>query len=166
MDEPDPSTGLTPRQKDALRSTWKVASVNPVPTGVTFFIRLFKTLPAAMSYFKTFDGMPLSEVEKSGKLRAHASNFMHGVTGMIDSLDDAECLVSIIQKLTINHHRRNIKPETFQAVFGVLLTFLEDTLESKMDQFSKNAWEAVTSVILRIVTKEVEDLEISENDCK
>jgi hypothetical protein len=59
--------------------------------------------------------MKMEEIRTSAKLRAHAINFKHGITSFVDNLDDLDCLVVLVHKLTANHFRREIRVEQFKV---------------------------------------------------
>ena len=77
--------------------------------------RLFNTFPKTRAIFKTLDGLSDDELRKSPKLKAHVINFKHGITSLVDNLDDVDCLTILIHKLTENHFRRNITAAQFQV---------------------------------------------------
>ncbi|WAR26231.1 GLB3-like protein [Mya arenaria] len=150
----DPGTGLTERQKTAVRESWAKMGKDNI---VEFYFRLFTTFPHIRAYFKTLDGLDQDALKISPKLRAHAINFRHGVSSFIDNLDDIECLVILIQKVTENHFRRNIKPKPFEEAFSLFTTFVGDVQE--VDEFTLNAWKATLATVLSVITEHMKTLE-------
>ncbi|WAR26230.1 GLB3-like protein [Mya arenaria] len=150
----DPGTGLTERQKTAVRESWAKMGTNDI---VEFFCRLFKTFPYTRAYFKTLDGIDQDALKTSSKLRAHSINFKHGVSSFIDNLDDIECLVILIQKVTENHFRRNIKRKSFEEAFPLFTTLVGDVQEA--DEFTLNAWKDTLATVLSVITEHIKTLE-------
>lgn len=158
MDEtPDPATGLTERQKDAVRDNWAKVAASWKTSGPDFFIRLFQAFPATRTFFKTLDGLDYDQMRTSSKLRAHAINFKHGITSMIDNLDDVECLVILINKLSDNHFRRQIQPQHFQDAFIVFTKLIQDV--SDVDDFTLSAWTSTLNVVAKVITERMSELQ-------
>jgi len=84
--------------------------------------RLFTTYPNIRAFFKTLDGLDDDALRKSSKLRAHSINFKHGITSMVDNLDDVDCLIVLIHKLTENHFRRKVTPKEFEVRDDLICT--------------------------------------------
>ncbi|XP_052255348.1 hemoglobin-3-like isoform X6 [Dreissena polymorpha] len=148
-DPADPVTGLTWRQKEAVRESWGKLSSEWKTHGVEFFIRLFKTYPSILAYFNTFDGMDFGAIRSSPKLRAHMLNFKHGITSFVDSLDDVECLAVLIQKMTETHFRRQITVNEFQDAFTLFATFIQEV--TQCDDITLGAWKATLKVISTVI---------------
>ncbi|KAH3893876.1 hypothetical protein DPMN_018028 [Dreissena polymorpha] len=148
-DPADPVTGLTWRQKEAVRESWGKLSSEWKTHGVEFFIRLFKTYPSILAYFKTFDGMGFDAIHSSAKLRAHMLNFKHGITSFVDNLDDVECLTVLIYKMTENHFRRQITVNEFQDALTLFATFIQEV--TQCDDFTLGAWTATLTVISSVI---------------
>ncbi|GFG30463.1 hypothetical protein Cfor_09306 [Coptotermes formosanus] len=106
LDTPDPTTGLTPRQRQFVVDTWGVVKPNAKEAGVEMFTRLFEAHPQYQKLFPNFEGLTLSELRTSKKLAAHATNVMYSLASVIDNLDDPECLKELLIKLGKNHGRR------------------------------------------------------------
>ncbi|KAH3893881.1 hemoglobin-3-like isoform X2 [Dreissena polymorpha] len=150
MSEPaNPVTGLTWRQKEVVRESWGKLGSEWKTHGVEFFIRLFKTYPSILAYFKTFDGMDFGAIRSSPKLRAHMLNFKHGITSFVDNLDDVECLTVLIHKMTENHFRRRITVNEFQDAFTLFATFIQEV--TQCDDVTRGAWTATLTVISTVI---------------
>ncbi|KAH3893889.1 hypothetical protein DPMN_018041 [Dreissena polymorpha] len=148
-DPADHVTGITRRQKEAVRESWGKLSSEWKKHGVEFFIRLFKTYPSILAYFKTFDGMDFDAIRSSPKLRAHMLNFKHGITSFVDNLDDVECLTVLIHKMTENHFRRQIAVNEFQDAFTLFTTFIQEV--TQCDDITLGAWTATLTVISTVI---------------
>lgn len=157
MDTPDPVTGLTEAERTAIRDNWSKITSSWKTNGVEFFVRLFTAYPAVRAYFKTFDGMDMEEVKKSSKLRAHSINFKHGITSFVENLDDPECLVVLVHKMTANHFRRQIRVERFQEAFTVFLNFAKDV--SEMDELTAGAWKKTLDLVATVIGDHMVTLE-------
>ena len=82
-----------------------------------------------MSQFKSFANVPIEELATNPKfqvyskimlkynfidpslflIQAHALNIMYTITLLVDSLDDASCLVEQLKKLGENHESRRVR---------------------------------------------------------
>jgi hypothetical protein len=69
--------------------------------------------------------MNLTELKGSRKLSAHATNVMYSLTGVVDNLQDPECLTELLIKLGQNHRRHNITEKEFHVSSQSLSTEVE-----------------------------------------
>ncbi|KAJ9590154.1 hypothetical protein L9F63_016739 [Diploptera punctata] len=140
LDIPDSTTGLTPRECQTVQYTWSLVYQNSKPAGVQLFIELFRTHPEYQSMFPSFRGVALSQLEKSKKLEAHATNVMSSIATLVDNLGDVECLVELARKIGENHGRRKLKQQAFIDVKILLMRILKQNLGSKLTPLGEEAW--------------------------
>lgn len=157
MDTPDPATGLTEKEKNAVRDSWAKLVASWKTNGVEFFYRLFQAYPQIRAQFKTFDGMDMEAIRTSSKLRAHSINFKHGITSFVENLDDPDCLVVLVQKMTANHFRRQISVERFQEAFTLFLNFAQEVTE--LDAFTASSWKKTLDVVAKVIGEHMKTLE-------
>jgi hemoglobin-like flavoprotein len=77
--------------------------------------RLFEAHPEYQKLFANFQGLTLQELRHSKKLSAHATNVMYSVTGVVDNLEDPECLTEMLIKLGQNHRRHEVTEKEFHV---------------------------------------------------
>merc|ERR1712137_789329 len=129
-----------------------------------FFIKLFREHEDIRSFFKLFEGMSLEEIEKSSKLRAHATNFRMGVASYVENLDieDLSTVVVLIQKTAENHFvRRQIRGKEFRVALKCFLEFLQESM--KVDEAALTSWEKTFNVVASVIDDHVKTLEQTEN---
>jgi hypothetical protein len=59
--------------------------------------------------------LTIPELRDSKKLSAHATNVMYSLTGVVDNLEDPECLTELLIKLGRNHRRHSITQKEFHV---------------------------------------------------
>jgi hypothetical protein len=77
--------------------------------------RLFEAHPEYQKRFANFQGLTIPELWHSKKLAAHATNVMYSLTGVVDNLEDPECLTEMLLKLGENHGRNKITEKEFHV---------------------------------------------------
>ena len=87
---------------------------------LAFIFRIFKAHPDTKQLFGKLKDIPDDELSKSVRLRAHATGFMKELSGMMESLDDVEQLVAMIENNADRHHRRKVTVAIYEvSVWGV-----------------------------------------------
>jgi len=156
-DVPDPSTGLTQRDKDIVTKTWKLFRADLKANGIKLFMKLFQEYPEYQHLFKAFADIPMDKLATNGRLIAHVTSVMYAMSSLIDNLDDLECLVELLHKIGISHKPRNLKAEHFQNLAKGIISTLEDILgTSVMDDAAKEAWSKTLQVANGEIIKSLE----------
>ncbi|XP_053377552.1 hemoglobin-3-like [Mercenaria mercenaria] len=150
-------TGLTEEEMKAVQDSWTKLASSWKKTGVEFFIRLFQKYPVTKTFFKTFNGMSIEEIRTAPKMRAHAANFKLGMTSFVDNLDDMDCLIVLLQKLTANHFRRQIKAEQFQDAFTLFVELAREV--SDINEFTANSWKKTLNIVAKVIAEHMTTLE-------
>ncbi|CAL1265506.1 unnamed protein product [Larinioides sclopetarius] len=159
-DVPDPATGLTPRQKNLVQSTWKIVRADTKNNGIAFFMRFFDAHPEYQKLFKGFANVPRSELPQNGKLLGHALSVMYAINSIVDNLNDTESLVQILEKIGVSHIPRKISGKHFQNLAVVLVNFLKEALgPSLMDSTTEEAWRKSLEVANSLIIKALESKE-------
>ncbi|XP_042909335.1 globin [Parasteatoda tepidariorum] len=139
-DDPDPATGLTPRQRDTVQNTWKIVRSNIKENGLTFFVKFFHKYPEYQKLFP-FADVPLEKLRDDKKVLAHAMAVMYALNSIVDSLGDVDCLVQILVRIGSGHKPRSIQPIHFENLASFLVSFLIEALgKSVMDDSAVEAW--------------------------
>ncbi|CAG5134023.1 unnamed protein product [Candidula unifasciata] len=144
---PDPTTGLTQKDRTLIIQTWSIIGNKDSvkENAVEFFIQLFPAYPYLLDYFPVFKGKPLSELRKSPKLRAHATSVFYTITSYVESVDDPETLVGLVQKIAESHVGRGITLREFENLKVVFLKFVKSQLGSKCTPQIESAWNKLLS---------------------
>ncbi|XP_046358133.2 globin-like [Haliotis rufescens] len=155
MDTPDEATGLTERQKDAIRASWALVSINLKGNGVSFLIKFFQDYPEDKAFFEAFKDKKPEELGDNPKMRAHASTVMHALTSVVDNLDDPECLIDILKKNAQSHFGRNIRIQQYKDLFETFIRFLQEGLGDKCTDLTKESWEKALGVVVSVIESEM-----------
>ncbi|RZC38668.1 Globin domain containing protein [Asbolus verrucosus] len=145
-DDPDETTGLTSRQRYLVQSSWAPMKKDLTGNGVKLLLFLFKKFPEEHQNFP-FRDIPYEELHASKRFHAHCSNVMYAVDAIIDSLNDSELLVNILQKIGKNHHRNNVKPISFWHVKETMLEYFA----TYMSKETLDAWDKSLQVAFGVV---------------
>lgn len=118
---------LTEAQKTMVKDTW--ASVVPISDKAAelFYGKLFEMDPAVKPLFK-------------GDMSEQGKKLMKTITLAVNSLDQLDQLVPIVQELGKRHVGYGVKPEHYTTVGGALLWALEQGLGSAFTPPVKEAW--------------------------
>lgn len=154
----DERTGMTDREKKLVRSSWqRFCDVNQ-DYGMLLFMGMFTNHPEYLELFKHFKGRDLRSLHNDPKFRAHASAVGHQLSAMVESLDDPEVLVVLIQKNALSHTTRNVKPTNFEGLFEAVIEEMAASERSLMKTATVSAWEKLfetVNLITRCVYDEV-----------
>lgn len=151
LDQLDPKTQLTARQKRVIEETWKLVEQDIRANGVDFFIAFFKAHPTYQKYFKSFAEVPMDQLKENRKLHAHGFSVMYAISSMVNNLDDIDCLVEILTKTGHSHAGRHIKIQHFEDLAVVFVDFLGDKLGSILTPFGRKAWAQALGVINSVI---------------
>ncbi|KDR21528.1 globin-like [Zootermopsis nevadensis] len=151
LDIPHPTTGLTPRERQAVVDTWAIMKQDAKRAGVELFIQLFEAHPEYQKLFRVFESLSLQELEKSAKLSAHATNVMYSLTSVIDNLEDPECLTELLIKLGQNHDRHGVSEKEFNDLKVVLMKLLKQKLGKKLTSQAEAAWSKTIDVAYQVI---------------
>lgn len=151
LDIPDPRTGLTPRERQAVVDTWAIVKLDAKQTGVELFMRFFEAHPEYQKRFASFRGMNLTELRGSKKLSAHATNVVYSLTGVVDNLEDPECLTELLIKLGQNHGRHNITEKEFYELKVVLMDLLKQKLGKQLTPQGESAWNKTVDIAYKFI---------------
>ncbi|XP_054714517.1 globin-like [Uloborus diversus] len=159
-DKPDSATGITPRQRDLVQSTWKIVRQDVKSNGIKLFLKFFDMFPDYQLLFKAFANTPRNELSKNVKLAAHATSVMYAISSLVDNLQDTECLVELLSKIGHSHRPRNLNKDHFLHLQETILIFLAEVLgASVMTIPAKEAWKKTLDVANSCIIKALEEHE-------
>uniref|UniRef100_A0A0B6ZNH9 Globin n=1 Tax=Arion vulgaris TaxID=1028688 RepID=A0A0B6ZNH9_9EUPU len=140
---PDPTTGLTEKEREIIIHTWSlVADRKSVKrNAVEFFIQLFEEFPYMQDQFEPFKGKSLSELRTSPKMKAHATSVFYVITSYVETVDDPETLVGLVQKIAVTHVDRGINVKEFENLRIVFLHFLKKLFGTQCTPEIERAWD-------------------------
>lgn len=155
---PDPATGLTPKEKEAIRGSWAIiADKKAIRTnGVEFFVMLFQKYPYMQPGFDSFKGMTAAELRKDRTMYSHSLTVMYSIGSLVENLDDADQLVLLVNKIAHNHLARNVGYNYFKDLADMFPEFLDVRAGSLATPFIKQSWTKFLGVMNSIV-KQIEE---------
>uniref|UniRef100_A0A1E1WXZ2 Putative hemoglobin-like flavoprotein n=1 Tax=Amblyomma aureolatum TaxID=187763 RepID=A0A1E1WXZ2_9ACAR len=151
QDVPDPKTGLTPREKGLVRDTWALVRKDVKANAIAIFLTLFQRHPEYQKLFSGFADVPPEALSTNPRLGAHAMSVAYAITSLVDTLDDADCLVELVRKIAISHSRRPVTVTNFEHTMAVIVDTLKDRLGGKMTPAATAAWEKTLKVVVNVV---------------
>lgn len=153
LDIPDPGTGLTPREKMAVKRNWELVKVDTKQNGIDLLVMFFEANPDYQNYFRGFKDVPLKELPSNPKFQAHSTSVIYALTSVVDNLDDTGCLVEMLTKLGENHHRHGISRQEFHNLKIVVMKFLKTKLGSKFTSDDEAAWSKTLDTAYSVIFK-------------
>ncbi|XP_034248482.1 globin-2 B chain-like [Thrips palmi] len=154
--EVDPVTGLSPKDKHLLTTTWALVKKDAAGNGSHLFRLLFEKHPDVRDMFPFARGKQWAEYSEDARLRAHVSSVMYALTSMVDNLGDVACLDAMVRKLADNHVRRRVTLEHFKALGGILVQTLQDKLgPSIMTAETTTAWARMYDLVLKVLADQM-----------
>lgn len=151
---PDSVTGLTPRDTKLVRETWHSFSKSDSDYGVHVFQWLFVQNPDFLHLFPRFKGKQVISLPDDAVFRAFSTNVCNQFTFMIDCLDDAHLLESLIMKNARAHTERpGVEPGHFRVFGKCVIDLLTLKLENNMTPDAVVAWEKLFAFIVNVTTR-------------
>lgn len=157
LDVADPKTGLTPREKGLVRDTWALVRKDIKANAIAIFLTLFQRHPEYQKLFSGFAEVPPEALSTNPRLGAHAMSVAYAITSLVDSLDDAECLVELVRKIAISHTRRPVTVTNFEHTMVVIVDTLKERLGGKMTPAAVAAWEKTLRLVVTVVADVYKD---------
>jgi len=153
----DSTTGLTNGEKDIIRNTWAEVKKDIKGNGYDLFIRFFTENPTYQQHFKGFSDVPIAELRGNKKVLAHANSVLYAITSLVDNLDDPECLVEMLKKVSESHVARGIAIPMFINLGTTIVGLLIDKLgPNVMDTVAIEAWKKTYGVIVHVIKQNYE----------
>ncbi len=126
---------LTEQQKSLVQSSWaKVAPISETAAQL-FYSKLFELDPAVKPLFKSTD------------LKEQGEKLMKTLTLAVNSLNNLETLVPIVQQLGKRHKEYGVTPSHYDTVAAALLDTLSKGLGDDFTPDTKAAWVETYTVL-------------------
>ncbi|CAH1776422.1 unnamed protein product, partial [Owenia fusiformis] len=129
MDTVEPGTGLTPREKNAIRDTWAVVMQEKAKNGFLFFKKFFEMFPEMQGYFP-FKDVELDDLEEHAFFKIHAGKVFNKINDMVENLYNVSELVGIIKGVGSDHAPRGITAGAFENLREAFLAFLFERMSA------------------------------------
>lgn len=151
---PDSQTGLTPKDRKLVRETWHSFSKSDSDYAMHVLQWLFVQNPDFLHVFPRFKGKQVISLPDDAEFRAHSTNICNHFTSMIDCLDDAQLLESLIRKNARAHTERpGVEPDHFRVFGNCVIDLLALKLENNMTPDAVAAWEKLFAFIVNVTTR-------------
>jgi len=157
LDQVDPVTGLSQREKQDVRQIWDLVSQDLEGAGIGFFTAFFTTHPEYQSKFRAFAKVPIENLKDNRSFLMHAMNVMNSITSIVDTLDNPESLVDDLKQIGLNHRKRPIEAIHFHNLAAVLLAFLQSALGSAFTEQAQKSWNKAMGVIISTILSTLEN---------
>lgn len=153
---------LTEEELNAIHESWAVVWSDKKKNGIELFIKFFTLHPEAQDYFHDFKGLSIDEVRTHKKLRAHALSVMYAFKSFIDSLDDLDTLIELVQKNARSHAPRGVGEREIMWLLPALAQLLDDIMKGEVTELHKLAWTKLLQAVASISKEEQENMKASQ----
>lgn len=126
---------MTPDQKRLVEQTWKMAVPNADAVAQLFYQRLFQLDPSIERLFAKSD------------MAAQRAKLLKALGLVVDSLDDLEGLLPVIEELGRRHLAYGVEEPHYDTVGAALLWTLERGLGEAWTPETAAAWTAAYSLL-------------------
>lgn len=139
------ATGLSDREKRMVQDVWRAfTEAHPNDFGPILFSSLFVTHPEYLQLFSKFKDHKVSQLLDDPKFRAHGAAVGTHLGNLVNSLDQPQKVIELIQKNADFHTTiKGVKPEYFVNFGKVIVAVLSVNHENMMTKAAVNAWEKV-----------------------
>lgn len=143
----DSRTGLSDKEKKAVRDSWFQFCLRYPDHGSIVFMTMFIHNPEYMDLFRNFKGKRLAQLHDDPKFRAHASAVGHQFSAIVDTVDDTVVLVELMRKNAVNHvPRSGVQPMHFESICQAVMEVLHDRVAARMNRAAVSGWVKLTEV--------------------
>ncbi|XP_044760112.1 globin-1-like isoform X2 [Coccinella septempunctata] len=149
-DEPDPILGLTPREIKRVKVSWARATADPTKLGANVMMSLFDKYPEYKKLFP-FKDVPDEELKNNMKFKVHCSSVVYNLNQIIDSLDNSELVLGMLDKLATNHIKHNAPHEGFLNIQGII----EDVLRPLNNDEEMKIWSKLLTVAMNYASNKM-----------
>ncbi|XP_013885922.1 cytoglobin-1 [Austrofundulus limnaeus] len=139
LERPSP---LTDKERVMIQDSWAKVFQNCEDVGVAILIRLFVNFPISKQYFSQFKHIEdVRELEQSSQLRKHAHRVMGAINTLVENLDNAEKVASVLKLVGKAHAlKHNVDPMYFKILSGVILEVLGEEYPEVVTPEVGTAW--------------------------
>ncbi|KAH7965493.1 hypothetical protein HPB49_008479 [Dermacentor silvarum] len=152
-DEPPDATGLTPREKKAVRAVWSTFCKEHPDYGVLLFQAYFHKYPDHIELFRHFKGKNLRTLGMDQEFSSHCSLVGEEITNIVEALDNVPELLELLEKnALLHHHIRGVTPAHFASFGQVLVDVLHANHEDIMTTTTEEAWKKFFEFVVLFIT--------------
>ncbi|XP_049416978.1 cytoglobin-1-like isoform X2 [Epinephelus fuscoguttatus] len=146
LERPSP---LTDKERVMIQDSWAKVYQNCDDVGVAILVRLFVNFPSSKQYFSQFKHIEESEeLERSAQLRKHARRVMNALNTMVESLDNADKVASVLKVVGKAHAlRHKVEPVYFKFLSGVILEVLGEVYPEVVTPEVAAAWTKLLATV-------------------
>ncbi|XP_029015083.1 cytoglobin-1-like [Betta splendens] len=157
VERPSP---LTDEERMMIQESWSSVYESCDDVGVAILIRLFVNFPSAKQYFSQFRHMEEpEELERSAQLRKHAHRVMSALNTLVESLEDADKVASVLQVVGKAHAlRHKVEPVYFKILSGVILEVLAEVFPQVVTADVGAAWTKLLATVYFYITAVYEEV--------
>jgi hemoglobin-like flavoprotein len=129
---------ITERQKQLVRDSFKkVEPISDVAAGI-FYDTLFSYDPSLKGLFK-------------GDMKSQGKKLMAALKLAVNTLDNLEALVPVLQKMAVKHVEYGVKVEDYTPVGNALMKTLETGLADAFTSELRAAWVSIYKVMVTVM---------------
>lgn len=153
---PDPVTGLTPREKQAICASWALIQDKKVirQHGVEFFVMLFTEYPYMQEIFTDFKGLTAQQLRKDRTMYSHSITVMYSIGSLVENVDVPEQLALVATKIARTHIARSVGVSYFKDLATMFPKFLDARAGPAATPFVKDSWSKFLGVLNSVVEQE------------
>ncbi|KAK2833672.1 hypothetical protein Q5P01_017561 [Channa striata] len=146
LERPSP---LTEKERMMIQDSWSKVYENCDDVGVAILVRLFVNFPSSKQFFSQFKHIEEpEELARSTQLRKHAHRVMNALNTLVESLDNAEKVASVLQMVGKAHAlRHKVEPVYFKILSGVILEVLGEEFPQVVTPEVAAAWTKVLATV-------------------
>lgn len=146
LERPGP---LTDKERVMIQDSWAKVYENCDDAGVAILVRLFVNFPSSKQYFSQFKHIEeAEELENSAQLRKHAHRVMNALNTLVESLENAEKVASVLKSVGKAHAlRHKVDPVYFKILSGVILEVLGEAFPQVVTPEVGAAWTKLLATV-------------------
>ncbi|XP_064475881.1 globin-like [Ornithodoros turicata] len=148
-DVEDPRTGLTGKERAAIKATWAIFQANHSEQAAVVFVDMFTEYPEYKIIFKEFRHMDAVSMASSPKLIKHATAIVYTLTTFIETMDRPDVMTDLIKKNASDHiNRKGVTPLHIRNFTKLLRERVEKVAAEKMDEDARTGWEKFVTLFI------------------
>ncbi|XP_062264611.1 cytoglobin-1-like [Platichthys flesus] len=154
-----PST-LTEKERLMIQGSWSKVYQNCDDAGVAILVRLFVNFPSSKQFFSQFKNIEEpEELESSSQLRKHAHRVMTAINSLVESLDNADKMGSVLKLVGTAHAvRHKVEPHYFKILCDVILEVLGESFPDAVTPEVAAAWSKLMDTVYFGITAIYEEV--------
>ncbi|KAK2894021.1 cytoglobin-1-like [Channa argus] len=157
LERPSP---LTEKERMMIQDSWPKVYENCDDVGVAILVRLFVNFPSSKQFFSQFKHIEEpEELARSTQLRKHAHRIMNAINTLVESLDNADKVASVLQVVGKAHAlRHKVEPVYFKILGGVILEVLGEEFPQVVTPEVAGAWTKLLATVYCGITAVYEEV--------